>query len=76
MTCIVATPLQRDHIHFVDGASGRLCHGGGQSEGESGGGGVTVRVAMTLLTAGSAPGMTDGMSPVPGRRQSRSDARR
>jgi hypothetical protein len=22
MTCIVATPLQRDHIHFVDGASG------------------------------------------------------
>lgn len=22
MTCIVATPLQRDHIHFVDGAAG------------------------------------------------------
>jgi hypothetical protein len=22
MTCIVATPLQRDHIHFIDGASG------------------------------------------------------
>ena len=22
MTCIVATPLQRDHIHFVDGAMG------------------------------------------------------
>ena len=22
MTCIVATPLQRDHIHFIDGAAG------------------------------------------------------
>lgn len=22
MTCMVATPLQRDHVHFVDGASG------------------------------------------------------
>jgi hypothetical protein len=22
MTCIVATPLQRDHVHFVDGAAG------------------------------------------------------
>jgi hypothetical protein len=22
MTCIVPSPLQRDHVHFVDGASG------------------------------------------------------
>jgi hypothetical protein len=22
MTCIVATPLERDHIHFIDGAAG------------------------------------------------------
>ena len=22
MTCIVASPLQRDHVHFVDGAAG------------------------------------------------------
>ena len=22
MTCIVASPMERDHIHFIDGAAG------------------------------------------------------
>ncbi|TIL80394.1 MAG: DUF3095 domain-containing protein, partial [Mesorhizobium sp.] len=22
MTCLVASPLQRDHLHFIDGAAG------------------------------------------------------
>jgi hypothetical protein len=22
MTCLVASPLQRDHVHFIDGAAG------------------------------------------------------
>ena len=30
MTCIVPSALQRDHVHFVDGASGGYARGRGR----------------------------------------------